>query len=356
MESPFQSLSTAQPATVQTADGASLATSYGDFAAEAAAVEQGAGLMDWSASGVIGVRGPDAAVFLNGVATNNVKALATGRGQENLLCATKGRILHAVLVVHTKPDEFLVLTEPGETEAVARHLETYHVREDLVMGVTSLARLDVLGARAPQLLERRGIAPPAPGHCAANPRDGAPLLMLHMPLGALPRFVLLAPPATALSLARALLEDPSARLVGLSAWDEARIWARVPRFGPDFGPDHLPGEASVYTHMAFDKGCYVGQEIHARMHYRGHPNRKLVALSILESAAAALQVGAALYREGQVAGQITSLARLSRNGTRAAIAMVRYPLAEARLPLATAADGPETIVVSPLASDLGIGK
>lgn len=356
MESPLHSLSAARPAAWQDVGGVSLAAGYGDFAAEAAAVEQAAGVMDWSAGGVIGVRGPDAALFLNGVATNNVKALATGRAQENLLCATKGKILHAVTVARTKPDEFLVLAGPGETEAVARHLETYHVREDLVLGVTGLARLDVLGPRASQALECAGVAPPAPGRLAAQARDGAPLLALHLPLGALPRFALLMPPAAAPDVARRLLEAPGARLVGLSAWDEARIWARVPRFGPDFGPEHLPAEAGLYTHMAFDKGCYVGQEIHARMHYRGHPNRKLAALSIPESAAAALQPGAMLYREGQAAGQITSLARLPRDGTRAAIALVRYPLAEARLPLATAADGPETAVVLPLATDLGGGK
>jgi folate-binding protein YgfZ len=356
MEATLQALHAAHHAVLRDVAGQPVPLGYGDFDAEAGAVESGAGVMDWSACGIIGVRGPDAAQFLNGVTTNNIKALPKGWAQDNLLCANKGKILHAVLVVHTKEDEFLVITEPGETGAVARHLESYHVREDLVMGVAGLSRVDVLGPEAPAVLRGLGIAAGAAGSFRAQQRDGLPVLALHLPLGNLPRYALLLPPAAAPALVEALLHAPHARLVGQEAWEEARIWAGVPRFGADFGPDHLPAEAGIYTHIAFDKGCYVGQEIHARMHYRGHPNRKLVAVILPDAAAAGLRAGSDLFQAGRPGGQLTSLSRRAREGLRAGIALVRYPLAAERTPLAVSADGPSLVTLRPVATDLGTAR
>ncbi len=349
----MEALHVAHHARFQDTPGKPVPLGYGDFTAEAEAVARGVGVMDWSACGVIGVRGPDAAVFLNGITTNNIKALPKGRAQENLLCASKGKILHAVLVVHTKEDEFLVITEPGEVNAVERHLETYHVREDLVMGIAGLSRLDVVGPQSGAAMERLGFASAEPGSFKTGLHGGTPVLTLNHPLGVQPRWMLLLPPLAAAGLVEDLLAMPQARLVGLDAWEESRIWAGVPRFGVDFGPDHLPAEAGIYTHIAFDKGCYVGQEIHARMHYRGHPNRKLVAVRAPEAAAAELLAGSNLFHEGQAAGQVTSLARLSRDGQRAAIALVRYPIAAERTLLALAVQAPATVSVNNLATDLG---
>jgi len=352
----LSALHTARHAVLGEARGRPVPLGYGDFAGEVEALGSGVGVLDLSACGVIGVGGRDAALFLNGLLTNNVKTLGLGRAQENLLCATKGKILHAVLLVRTKEEEFLVVTEPGELEAVAAHLDGYHVREELRMGVVPLARLDVLGARAEAALSGLGFALAAPGHFVPNRGGGAPVLTLALPMAALPRQVLLLPAPAAAALAQALLDRAAARLVGLEAWDEARIWAGWPRFGTDYSPDHLPAEAALYTHIAFDKGCYVGQEIHARMHYRGHPNRKLVTVDLAEAATQGLAAGSPLYHGGQPAGHLTSLARLARDGRRRGIALIPYPLAADRTALATTAQGPAEVAVSPLATDLGAAQ
>jgi folate-binding protein YgfZ len=368
MES-MQALHAANRAVLGEVGGLAVPLGYGDLAAEVEATRSGVGVLDLSACGVLGVRGADAALFLNGVTTNHVKALPVGRGQDNLLCATKGKILHPVLIVRSKEDEFLLVSEPGDTEGVAAHVESYHVREDLRMGVTGLARLDLLGPGAGDALTALGLAVPAPGIFTPNRRGESPVLTLNWPLGSQPRLVLLLPPAAAAELAGTLLQRggpqaSAARLIGLEAWDEARIWARVPRFGVDYGAEHLPAEAALYTHIAFDKGCYVGQEIHARMHYRGHPNRKLVSVDLPEAAAAGMASGAALYHEGQPAGTLTSLARLARDlefrqgraPGRRGMAMIRYPLATANAALSPQPDAAPVIVTAPVASDLGSAR
>jgi folate-binding protein YgfZ len=356
----MQSVHAAHHAVLGQAGGKPLPLGYGDFAAEVDALEHGAGLVDLEACGVIGVRGPEAAVFLNGVVTNNVTALPKGHAQENLLCGNKGKILHTITLLRVRDEEYVVLTEPGELDAVAAHLDAYHVREELQMGVAGLTRLDVIGPQAAEALRRAGLDPNA----ALQPFAGAAAVCVAHPLGALPRYVLLAPATLAPQLVDALLAA-GARLAGYDALDEARIWARVPRFGADFTTDYLPAEGALYDHIAFDKGCYVGQEIHARQHYRGHANRKLVSVDVPESAAATLAVGARLYvaKEGAAedAGSLTSLARTSRpNGAgmlvRRGIAIVRYAVAAERPALAVALGQPADVSVAPLATDLGSAK
>ncbi len=364
MES-MQSMHVAHHAVLDQVGGKPLPLGYGDFAAEVGALEHGAGVVDLEACGVIGVRGPDAAQFLNGVATNNVKALAIGRPQDNLLCTTKGKILHAVTILRIKEEDYLVITEPGALGPVATHLDSYHIQEDLQMGVAGLTRLDVIGPRATEVLRGAGLDPAR----LIQPCDGAAAVLAAHPLGALTRVLVLAPAPLAPRLAEALL-GAGARLAGYEAFDECRLWARVPRFGVDFAADYLPAEAAVYTHIAFDKGCYVGQEVHARQHYRGHANRKLVAVDVPEGAG--LQAGARLFLGGEDVGALTSLSRLARpraggtqaGGTQAGsaepvrrgIAVVRYAAAGAGLALSPRADGPATIAVGPLATDLGAAK
>jgi folate-binding protein YgfZ len=354
MQSPSSVLST-QATDLHQVGGRPLPMGYGDFEAEVEALTHGAGLVDLTASGVVGVRGPDAAAFLNGVVTNNTKTLPVGRIQDNLICNTKGKILHAVILLRIKEQDYLVGTEPGELEAVAAYLDLYHVREDLELGVAGLVRLDLIGPQGETVLRSAGIDPNALIQSFA----GASVVVTPYPLGQHPRRFLLAPMALVPQLIAGLVAA-GAKLAGYAAYDECRIWAKVPRFGADFTSDFLPAEAAVYTHIAFEKGCYVGQEVHARQHYRGHANRKLVTVDIPVEAAADLHPGSPLYAGDQDVGTLTGLSKralpvpeaklpLARRG----VAVVRYAVASECQPLALSTGGPALVRVQPLATDLG---
>ncbi len=97
----------------------------------------------------------------------------------------------------------------------------------------------------------------------------------------------------------------------------------------------------------------MGQEVHARLHHRGHVNRKLFALEIPEAAAAGLEPDSDLYLDGSRAGVITSRARLPAEGVVRAVAMLRYKQVAEQPPLAARPGGPAEIRVRPLATDLG---
>jgi folate-binding protein YgfZ len=352
MRTALEALHAAHHAQFGQVQGVLLPMDYGDFAAEVQACREGLGVLDLEACGVLLVRGPDAAEFLAGLTTNDVKRLQEGRAQPNLICANKGRILHAVTVVHVKAEQYLVVTEPGELEGVAGRLEAYHIREDAEIGRAPLVRLDLLGPRAAAALQALGTSPEAP----LGAFEGAPLLTPPLALGAVPRVMALLPAGHAERFVQALLAaQAGARLVGFAAYDEVRIRAGVPRFGADFDADFLPAEAALYDHLSFNKGCYVGQEVHARLHHRGHVNRKLCGLLLPEAAAARLAPGAELFAGGAAVGRLTSLARLPEGGQRRGIALLRWEPLAAGVPLATAPDGPAELRTVALATDLGAG-
>lgn len=349
----LQALHTAHSARLGEVQGTELPLGYGDFAGEVAAIREGLGVLALESAGVIVVRGPDAAEFLSGLTTNDVKRLAPGAVQADLLCANKGKILYPLDVVRLQPAQYLLVTLPGHLEGVAGHLDAYHIREDVEIGRVPLVRLDLLGPGAEAALA-------ALGHSTAAPIgavEGAPAFTLDWPLGAVPRVLALLPaPHAGAWVERLLAAAPGARLVGFEAYDEVRIAAGVPRFGADFDRGLLPAEAALYTALSFNKGCYVGQEVHARLHHRGHVNRKLCAVAMPDSAAQGLAPGAALYAGEQQAGTLTSLARLAVAGERRGIALVRYQHLSAGTALATAPDAPAEVRTAPLATDLGSAR
>jgi folate-binding protein YgfZ len=93
--------------------------------------------------------------------------------------------------------------------------------------------------------------------------------------------------------------------VGPEAWEIWRVERGIPLYGRDFGLDNLPQETGLTERtVSFDKGCYTGQEVVARIHYRGHVNQRL--MGIQAAGDEPLSPGAELFREEKAAGRITS--------------------------------------------------
>lgn len=350
MSDPMQEFLTNRGARTVDGSGRAQVLDYGDAQAEAAALREGYGLYPRPGWGVIALRGPEAAEFLAGLTTNDVNRLQPGQVQPDLLCGNKGKILYPLNVLRTGPEQLLVIAAGELLEGVAGHLEAYHIREAVEMGRVELLRLDVIGPQGEAALE-------ALGHSTSDPIgtfQEAPVLTPSLPLGALPRVMVLLPAALGPSWAEALLQTaPEGRLVGSTAFEEERIRAGVARFGVDYGPEHLPAEAALYNRLSFSKGCYIGQEVHARLHHRGQVNRKLTALEIPPDVASQLAAGQPLYADDTSVGEITSLGRDPIDGAMRGIAMVRYQQLTERTSLSAAPSAPPVIRLLPLATDLG---
>lgn len=332
-------------------DGVTLPLEYGDFAAETDLIRTGLGVLDHTMGGVLLVRGGDAGQFLNGLTTNNVKKLGEGRLIPDLMCSNRGRVMHVIDIARLKGDQYLVLTAQGDTGKLAGHLEGYHIREAVEFGLVPLVRIDLLGPTAPGDLGALGLEQAPFGRF-----QGETVLQFDNPLGGIPRKTTLLPPGVVSTWVKILLETtPGAGPVGYHALEEARIAAGIPRFGADFDADTLPAESGLTNRLSFDKGCYVGQEVNARLHWRGGVNRRLMGLELpaAEADAAEAVPGAGLFLGGQEAGRITSVSRLVQEDHRHAIAWIKPKILGEATQVSLQPDSQPVLRVRPLACDTG---
>jgi len=221
--------------------------------------------------GLIDARGPDAAAFLQGQLSNDVRVVAPERAQLSSYNSPKGRLL-AVLHVMREGDAFLLELHRGVLEAVLKRLRMYVLRSKVTLAeATGQALYGLAGPRAADVLSGLGLpAPGAPLACARA--DGIDVMRR---LGAVPRYTLRAPAAGGAGLWARL----SARAAA-GAWEDWRrldIEAGVPTVYPQTQDRFVAQMCNLDAlgGISFDKGCYTGQEIIARVHYRGAVKRHM---------------------------------------------------------------------------------
>ena len=246
------------------------------------ALREEAGLVDRSGRPRLVVRGGEAAEFLQGQLTNDVEALAPGEGCYAALLDRKGKVQADMRVLRIGEDEFLIDTEPETGDLLARHLGTYNVGRDAAVerDDSGGALLSLLGPLAPKLA---GDAPLGPEHAHAERFvAGAACRVIATDAGAD-----LLVPADAVAAVTAHLLAEGAQPVSEDAADIARVETGRPRVGREIGPQTMPAEAAIDERaVSFTKGCYIGQETVARLHYKGKPNRHLRRLRPSEPVAA----------------------------------------------------------------------
>ena len=246
------------------------------------------GLLDRSPRGKLLVTGPDAAEYLQGQLTNDVESLAPGEGGYAALLDRKGHMQADMRVLRPAPEEIWIDTEPEGLEAARRHLQMYKVgREVEVEDVTAeRAILSLIGPRSAEI----AAVPPLPEHAC---EEAAVAAVDCLAAGARDGVDLIAAAADAGRLREALI-GAGAVEVGSEAVEVLRVEAGVPRFGAEMGTATMPAEAGIVeAAVSFTKGCYIGQETVARLHYKGRPNRRLRGLRLSAPAApgAALRLG-----------------------------------------------------------------
>ena len=248
------------------------------------------GLVDRSDRGKLLLTGAEAAEFLQGQVTNDVEALASGSGCYAALLTHKGKI-RADLRVLRGDDWLLVDTEPHGLAPLARTVETYSIGRDV------RAR-DVTGERAilslvgPAARERLDASPPDEEHAFVEGDYG---LYVATDLGV----DVIAAAESAGAVREALGVEP----VSIEAAECLRIESGRPRHGVDMDDGTIPEEAGLNERaVSFTKGCYVGQETVARLHYKGRPNRRLRGLRLSAPARHGDEVAAA----GRVVGTVGS--------------------------------------------------
>jgi folate-binding protein YgfZ len=273
------------------------------------------GLLDRSERGKLALSGRDAASFLQGQVTNDVEALAPGTGCYAAFLTPKGKMLGDVRILASE-DELLLDTERGALQAlfnlIRRGLIGYQAELHKRTLETSL--LSLIGPRA---LAVAGVAQldGAPEHLHLRVRIAdVEARAIRTDVGV----DVMCDSAHTPQLERALREL-GAEAVGEDAVECLRIESGRPRYGLDLDETVIPQEAGLNDRaVSFSKGCYVGQETVARLHWRGKPNRRLRGLRLTAPA----RTGQELWSGERVVGRLGSVASSPRLGP-IALALVR---------------------------------
>jgi tRNA-modifying protein YgfZ len=226
------------------------------------------------------VRGADAAEYLQGQLTNDTEAIERDEGRYAALLDRKGHLQSDMRLLHLENDEIWIDLEPGPAPGILKHLRTYSIGRDVeVEDVTERwAITSLIGPRSTQLAGFEGLGPE---HAQRfREWDGTGVLAVATDVG----LDLLTSADQAASLAE-LLRAAGAAEVSEQAAEIIRVESGRPRFGLDMGPESMPAEAGITERAVdFEKGCYIGQEPVARLHYRGKPNRTLRGLRLSSAA------------------------------------------------------------------------
>jgi folate-binding protein YgfZ len=286
------------------------------------------GLLDRSERGKLIVSGSEAADYLQGQLTNDVEALEPGEGQYAALLDRKGHMQADMRVLRLGSEEIWLDTEPEALAAALRHLEMYKIGREVEIADVGAERaiLSLIGPRSVEIAATAALAEDANETRTAY---GVECLAVGTAHG----IDLIAQAADAERLREALIAA-GAVAIAPEAAEIVRIEAGTPRFGAEMGTETMPAEAGIVERaISFTKGCYIGQEPVARLHYKGRPNRHLRGLRL----SAPAEPGSSLRLGEKEVGTIGSAAVSPARGP-IALAIVRRE-AEPDAELAVGEDG-----------------
>lgn len=276
------------------------------------------GLVDRSDLGRLRARGRDALDLLHRLTTADLKSLTPGRGLPAVLTSPKGRIVERLFVHLQEGGDLLLVTGGGNAARVAAHLRRFVMREDVeITDATAESRFFALiGPLAREAAAAAGIEPPERFGAASSSLAAGALVLGHDGLSS-EGLSLVVPAAEAGSAGEALLaavRSTGGSLVGPGPAEAWRILRGLPASGAELTEEHNPLEAGLWDAVSFTKGCYVGQEVVARLNTYDKVSRVLAGLVLPEGApvpAALAEVRSADRPAGAVSSAIVPPGRLS---------------------------------------------
>ncbi len=291
-----------------------LVETFDEYHAEYAAIRKSVGIFDQPQRGLVEVTGNDRLEFLHRMITNDTRTLLPGppgQCRRAFLLSKQGRIT-ADMIVMQQGERTLIDLDLFQAAQITAELDKYLFSEDVKLRDVSAAwhHIALLGPLGLKLIEHLSGSPsPAlePMQHATVTIDGAECVVYRRDeTGSMGLQVIVGSEAASGLFARmidavgGLVPDvshsdptphtphPTPRLtprpipgrgIGWLAYNTARIEAGTPVYHVDFGPDSLPGETGLLEDaVSFTKGCYLGQEIVARMKHLGHPKKIIVGL------------------------------------------------------------------------------
>lgn len=248
------------------------------------AARESVAVMDRSHWGRVQMAGEDRIDFLHRMSTNEVRDLVPGRGRQTVLTSDIGRTV-AVVTAYAFPDYLLLVTEPGGAERLIGHLGRYVFFRDRVEFVNATDETGMLwlcGPRAVEFVEglvERAIADLEAGTFIEAELDGATTVVVRTRELGLDGVTLIVDHVAAEPLLQRLL-DAGVQLMDASVYDVLRVEAGRPIYGRELSEEFNPLEAGLKPMISFTKGCYIGQEVVARLDTYDKVKQQLVGVRL----------------------------------------------------------------------------
>jgi folate-binding protein YgfZ len=256
---------------------------------ELQALRDDVGLVDRSDRALVTVTGPDASSFLQSIVSQDLAGLAVGDSTHTLLLTPQGKLDADVRLVRAGDEELWLDAEPGAGPQLAESLNRYRIRvkADVVDRTDAFGCLSVRGPRSHEV--------------ETVARDASGVRVVPAPSG----FDVVGP-ADALVAVGDALREAGVPDCGADAYETLRIEEGVPRQGLDLDDKTIAQEAFLERDaVSFTKGCFLGQELVCRIDTRGHVNRFLRRLELLDGPRPPR--GAQLVHGDKTVGSITSI-------------------------------------------------
>jgi tRNA-modifying protein YgfZ len=296
---------------------------YGDKALEYQTAKNGAGIIDRSLRGKLRLTGKDRARFIHGMVTNTVEGLGEGAGNHAALTSVKGQTF-LDLWVSNLGDCLWLETEPAYQTKLNETLDRYLIADDVVITDETDAWV-ILGVVGPKADEVVNVVfcggDPLPEHYTKEIEwAGTPVWITRRSIFGGAGFDIRSSVSVGGAVWQALL-DAGGTPIGSEMQEILRVEAGTPRCGVEIDESVAPLEAGLSDTVDFDKGCYIGQEVIAKMHFRGKPRRYLVGVEV--DGDEILEPNTDIVAENNTVGRITSCVYSPQLDRVIALAIVR---------------------------------
>ncbi|MHB8625827.1 MAG: CAF17-like 4Fe-4S cluster assembly/insertion protein YgfZ [Aggregatilineales bacterium] len=289
-----------------------------------AAAHTGCALIDRSTEGRFELLDRDRLALLHRMSTNDVAHLAKGHGRATILTTALARIIDR-LIVYERGDVTLAVCGSGRTKAVRGWLQKHIFFQDKVqtrdVGAET-CQFGLFGTQADKIAERLAMGAGAlqlHDFIETTIAGSSVLLARTYPLPLIGYgYALIGPAALHEAVSAALLATGDVVPGGDAAYELLRIEASLPLSGHELTEDYIPLEAGLWDAISFTKGCYIGQEIIARMESRHKLARTLTRFTF----ATPVPIGATILSGDRTVGTLTSVA-LRPDGLTVALGYVK---------------------------------
>ncbi|MXZ37021.1 MAG: folate-binding protein YgfZ [Holophagales bacterium] len=276
------------------------------------------------------VMGPDGERFFGGMVTAAVEGLEPGTGCFGFITDVRGRILASATVLALEDRLWLEIPK-GRGRTIIEHLEKYIVTDQVeILPLGDMASVRIAGPKSAEALADLGASAARDltepwSHTQVEFLDYQARLVREGN-SATPAYSLWQSSAIAPLMADDLAEAGLQR-VGREATEALRIEHGYPLWGVDYDDANLPQETGIEDAVDYEKGCYLGQEIVARIHYRGQPARRMCRL-VFESGHLPA-AGAEIEFDGRSAGTVSSVSPSPRDDAAIGLALLPRRAVEA---------------------------